>query len=226
MGCVRLRTAGECRETIIPLNDDDLADAEEGGMPLPETVPLLHAPLRTSETSTVSPLHRSPPSGVADHLDVHAALRLAEESVAHDDSGQPYPLSVPIAKLAKLGTGVSLYLFFVYYAVCTRAHGHARRAHAALWLCARDVQLMTLAQGLALGVMSIITLPVMIRNFNGIYAFDPAENIHFPNNLIVATSLGNRPPHKPVHLHSIMDFLCTLAFLGFLVFYRRRQVCS
>ena len=47
-------------------------------MPLPETVPLLHAPLRTSETSTVSPLHRSAPSGVADHLDVHAALRLAE----------------------------------------------------------------------------------------------------------------------------------------------------
>jgi len=103
---------------------------------------------------------------------------------------------VPIAKLAKLGTGVSLYLFFVYYA------------------------------GLALGVMSIITLPVMISNFNGIYAFDPAEKIYFPNNLIVATSLGNRPPHQPVHLHSIMDFLCTLAFLGFLVFYRRRQLLA
>ena len=74
--------------------------------------------------------------------------------------------------------------------------------------------------------MSLITLPVMISNFNGVYAFDPTEGIAFPNNLIVATSLGNRPPHQPVHLHSIMDFLCTLAFLGFLVFYRRRQLLA
>ena len=103
---------------------------------------------------------------------------------------------IAVTRLAKLGTGVSLYLYFVMYA------------------------------GLALGVMSLITLPVMISNFNGIYAFDPAQGIAFPNNLIVATSLGNRPPHQPVHLHSIMDFLCTLAFLGFLVFYRRRQLLA
>jgi hypothetical protein len=160
-------------------------------MPSPETVPLLNAPHR--HENSVSSLHRS---GVASHLDVDEALRAAQESVAHDDLGRPYPLSVPITELAKLGTGVSLYLFFVYYA------------------------------GLALGVMSLITLPVMISNFNGIYAFDPSEQIHFPNNLIVATSLGNRPPHQPVHLHSIMDFLCTLAFLGFLVYYRRRQLLA
>jgi len=181
----------------IPFQGDDLEDELhlQDDMPSPETVPLLHAPHR-SDTIVSSAHDRKNSQICATHLDEDEALRLAHESVVRDEEGAPYPLSTPTTKLAKLGTGVSLYFFFVYYA------------------------------GLALGVMSLITLPVMISNFNGIYAFDPTEQIHFPNNLIVATSLGNRPPHQPVHLHSIMDFLCTLAFLGFLVYYRRRQLLA
>ena len=188
--------AGTISVSFEVYKDHDLEEEFED-MPSPETVPLLHSPARNDHhIVSSSSVYRSTQSWYAKHLDVEEALRLAEESVVRDEAGQPYPLSTPLEKLPKLGTGVSLYFNFVYYA------------------------------GLALGVMSLITLPVMVSNFNGIYAFDPAESIHFPNNLIVATSLGNRPPHQPVHLHSAMDFLCTLAFLGFLVYYRRRQLLA
>jgi len=72
--------------------------------------------------------------------------------------------------------------------------------------------------------MCVFTLPVMISNFAGSFAFNPDEQIGFPRNIIVASSLGNRPPNQPLLLHSIMDFLCTLAFFGFLIYYRRAQL--
>jgi len=99
-----------------------------------------------------------------------------------------------MSQLGSLGTGVGLYFYFVFYS------------------------------GLALCFMSVLTLPVMISNFQGTLAFDPDEQIGFPQNVIVASSLGNRPMGQPLLLHSIMDFLCSLAFMAFLIYYRRAQL--
>ncbi|EKX53929.1 hypothetical protein GUITHDRAFT_160745 [Guillardia theta CCMP2712] len=159
----------------------------EGREMVAETAPLL------------SPAQREPfwnkPTGTR-NLDVKQAERYAKDAVVRDESGDLYELGTPLARLGKLGTGVGLYFYFVFYA------------------------------GLVLGLMSVLTLPVMISNFQGSYAFDPAEKIGFPRNLLVASTLGNRPPHQPLLLHSIMDFLCSLAFLFFLIYYRRRQLLA
>mmetsp|Transcript_43945 Transcript_43945/g.103482 ORF Transcript_43945/g.103482 Transcript_43945/m.103482 type:complete len:730 (+) Transcript_43945:251-2440(+) len=130
----------------------------------------------------------------ARNLDFDEAERLAAESVIRTDQGELFPLTTPMSELGMLGTGVGLYFNFVRYATA------------------------------ALAVMSVLTLPVMISNFHGSLAFDPEEQIGFPRNIIVASSLGNRPPGQPLLLHSIMDFLCTLAFFCFLIYYRRAQL--
>jgi len=134
--------------------------------------------------------------GAAQYLDFAEAERLAEESVARDVNGERFPLSTPISQLGSLGTGVGLYLHFVTYA------------------------------GYALAFMSIVTLPVLISNLHGSIAFDPAEKISFPRNLIVASSLGNHPESEPLILHSVMDFVCTLSFFAFLVYFRRQQLLA
>lgn len=156
-----------------------------------ERAPLLSLLTRSSHASSASAAAYAPP-----RLDFELAERLAKESVARQTDGTLFPINTPIAHLGSLGTGVGLYLRFVYYA------------------------------SISLLLMTLLSLPLLLLNLQGSKVFDPAEQIVFPGNLIAVTTVGNLSEGSPLLVHSLLDFLSVLAFLSFLVYYRRRELLA
>lgn len=156
-----------------------------------ERAPLISLSTRSAHASSANAAAYAPP-----RLDFELAERLAKESVARQTDGTLFPINTPIAHLGSLGTGVGLYLRFVYYA------------------------------SISLLLMTLLSLPLLLLNLQGDKVFDPAEQIGFPGNLIAVTTVGNLSEGSPLLVHSLLDFLSVLAFLSFLVYYRRRELLA